>query len=85
MGIGDAIMPSEDVEKIIAFTILIFTYLSIPIFLIILALLVFIDLRYILRFILGGNFFDLTIAILVLILTGILIYGLKTLIQWLRD
>jgi hypothetical protein len=76
---------SEDAEKIIAFTILVFAYISVPVFLIVLLILGFLDLRYILRFILGGSSFDLVISIFLSSLIIVILLGLRSLIRWLKE
>ena len=78
------IVVSEDVEKIIAFTILIFLYISIPVLSVFLLLFTFLELRYIFNIVLDRNFVDLGNAILVFILIIVLIWMLKRVLRWLN-
>ena len=77
-------MGSEDTKNIIAFTILIFLYILLPVLSVFLVLLTFLEIRYILRFILERNFINLDNIIIVFILIIALIVTLKRLILWLR-
>ena len=78
-------MPSEDIEKIIALTIVTLIYISVPFFVVIVILLVFIDIRFLSRSILEGSLSMLLQSIFVTIIIIIIIIILRFVIQWIKN
>lgn len=77
-------MVSEDLEKILALIIVALSFLSIPVLLFFLVVVIYVDVNYIIRFYNTRNFTDASIAVALVILTAVLFLGLRALIKWVR-
>ena len=77
-------MVSEDTAHIIALIIVTLSYISIPALLVLLVFAVYIDLRYVVQFYYTRNPEDAVIAILLAFANAALLFGIRSLIRWLR-
>ena len=77
-------MVSEDLEKILALIIVTLSFLSLPVLLFLLVVLVYIDVTYAIQFYYTRNFTDGLIAVGLAIVSGGLFLVLRTLTKWIR-
>lgn len=77
-------MVSEDLEKILALVIVTLSFLSIPVLLFLLVVVIYVDVSYIIRFFDTRSFADASIAVFLAIVSATLFLGLRALIKWVR-
>lgn len=77
-------MVSEDLEKILALIIVTLSFLSIPVLLFLLVVVIYVDVSYIIRFFDTRSFADASIAVFLAIVSAALFLGLWALIKWVR-
>ncbi len=75
---------SEDREKILALIIVTLSFLSLPVLLFLLVVVVYIDATYAIQFYNTGNFTDGLIAFVLAIVSAGLFLVLRTLTKWIR-
>ena len=77
-------MSTENSEQIIALTIVTLAYMSISFFLFIIIILIFLDMRHILRYLQGSNVLDFNQIVIITFLILIITYVLRILIRWIK-
>ncbi len=77
-------MVSEDLRKILALIIVTLSFLSLPVLLFLLAVVIYIDVTYTIQFYYTGNFADGLIAVVLAIVSAGLFLTLRTLTKWIR-
>jgi hypothetical protein len=77
-------MVSEDVEKILALIIVTLTFLSLPALLFLLALVLYVDATYVIRFYHTRTLADALVATSLAIVNVGLFFALRALIKWIR-
>lgn len=75
---------NNDYEKILAFVILLLTFLSLPLLLFTFILTVILNISYIIKFYYTRNLVFILLIIILSVLNISFIFGLKYLISWLR-
>jgi len=77
-------MVSEDLEKILALIIVTLSFLSLPILLFLLVVVIYIDATYVIQFYCTGNFMDALISAGLAIVSAGLFLALLALTKWIR-
>ena len=77
-------MSTENSEQIIALTIVTLAYMAISFFLFIIVILIFLDIRHILRYLQRRNVLDLNQTVILTFLILIITYTLRILIRWIK-
>ena len=77
-------MVSEDLEKILALIIVTLSFLSLPVLLFLLVVVIYIDATYVIQFYYTGNFMDALIAAGLAIVSAGLFLALRALTKWIR-
>ena len=77
-------MVSEDLEKILALIIVTLSFLSLPILLFLLVVVIYIDATYVIQFYYTGNFMDALISAGLAIVSAGLFLALLALTKWIR-
>lgn len=77
-------MVSEDVEKILALVIVTLSFLSLPVLLFLVVLILYIDATYVIEFHHTRNLSDASIAVFLAIVSAGLLLVLRKLTKWIR-
>jgi len=77
-------MVSEDVEKILALVIVTLSFLSLPVLLFLVVLILYIDATYVVEFYHTRNLSDASAAVLLAIVSAGLLLVLRKLTKWIR-
>jgi len=77
-------MVSEDVEKILALVIVTLSFLSLPVLLFLVVLILYIDAAYVIEFYHTRNLSDASVAVLLAIVSAGLLLVLRKLTKWIR-
>lgn len=77
-------MVSEDVEKILALVIVTLSFLSLPVLLFLVVLILYIDTTYVIEFYHTRNLSDASVAVFLAIVSGGLLLALRKLTKWIR-
>ena len=77
-------MVSEDVEKILALVIVTLSFLSLPVLLFLVVLILYIDATYVIEFYHTRNLSDASVAVLLAIVSAGLLLVLRKLTKWIR-
>lgn len=77
-------MVSESIEKILALIIVVLSFLSLPILIFLLAVVVFVDVTYVIQYYTTRNLVDAIIAVGLAIVSAVLFVVLRALARWIR-